>query len=498
MNIAVTSRKLHTFLASSLFFKLVIGFFTLSSLYIALFSLYPMAFDENFHVGLIHAYSELWSPFSITQKPEYDVFGAVVTDPSYLYHYLMSFPYRVLQGLFHNESFTVIVLRLINVALCVGSLLVFRKLLQEAKVSAAITNVTFAFVALIPVMPLLAGQVNYDNLLMFILAYVLLLLYRIRVGIVTQARIPATTLFLVVMLLAYTSVVKYAFLPIAVAIVAYLIGLYIKHVSEHRRIWKQFWGDTKRLSTVQKVAFSLVFLVGVGLFAQRYVTNIVQYKNPVPDCAAVVSIERCMAYGPWGRDYMYEHMADKPHADNALVYTAQDWSWGMWHRLFFTLAGPTNMYDTKKPLPVASYAAIALFSLAIVAIVWQGRAVVRRYPVFVPILIITGLYLAALWQQQYGSYVQTGRPVAINGRYLLPLLPLLGAFGLLSLSYAARALNIQKYLAVFAVLGLVVFLQGGGPITYIVRSEPEWFWQNSVSQNITNTSRSILKPLIAE
>jgi hypothetical protein len=498
MSLFVISQSLYRFFASSLFFKIVIGFFTLSSVFIALFSLYPMAFDENFHVGLIRAYSELWLPFGIEQKPAYDVFGAVVTDPSYLYHYLMSFPYRVLQGLLPSEVLTILALRLLNIAFCVGSLFVFRRLLREAKVSPAITNVTFAFVVLLPVMSLLAGQVNYDNLVMLILAYVLLLAYRIRVAIVSENRILAVPLFLLVTLLAYTSVIKYAFLPIAVAVVVYLIAVYFKHVKTHKRVWKQFWGDVRHIGNVQKVTLSIVFVIGLGLFAQRYAVNVMRYKDPVPDCAAVVSVERCMAYGPWGRDYRYENNPNKPQTDGPILYTLQDWSWGMWHRTFFTLAGPSNSYQTKKQLPIISYSAIALFVIVALSVFWQGRSVLRRYPVFVLVLSVVTVYVLALWQQQYGSYVQTGQPVAINGRYLLPLWPVLGAFGLLAFASAARNLNVQKYLAVFTVITLVIFLQGGGAITYIVRSEPIWFWFNDPVQSVTSTARDIISPFIVK
>lgn len=494
MTLAHVNKKITTFLASSLFFKITLGFFILSSAYVALVSLYPMAFDEDFHIGVIRAYSEVWSPFSLKQLPAYDKFGALVADPSYMYHYLMSFPYRLLHHLTGNESAVIIALRFINIGFCVAALMVFRKLLREAKVPNVISNITFACLVLLPVMPLLAGQVNYDNLLMLILAVSFLWAYRIRMAIVQTSRVPVATLCSLIILLAFSSVVKYAFLPIAVAIAGYVIWVFVRSARHEKRLVSQLWGDTKRLSNAQKWIFSILFVIGLGLFAQRYVVNTIQYKNPVPDCAAVLNEQRCMAYGPWGRDYLYEHAANKPKTDGPVLYTLQDWSWGMWHRVFFTLAGPTNLYDTKRELPVASRFAIGLFVLVVLASLWYGRSIVRKYPVFTPVLVVTLIYVAALWQQQYGSYVQTGQPVAINGRYLLPLLPVLAPLGLLALSRAFTAVKLQNYKGFFAAVSLMVLLQGGGPFTYIVRSEPEWFWQNSFTQDITNGARTIVRP----
>lgn len=496
MNIASIAQSTYRLLASRLFFRIVMGFFIVSSVYIALVSLYPMAFDENFHVGLIQIYAQGWTIVP-TQTPAADVYGAIAVDPSYLYHYLMSFPYRFFDIFTNSVAVIVVLLRFINIAFCVAALLIFRNLLTRAKVSPAIIHTSFAFFVLIPVVPLLAGQVNYDNLLMLLLALALLLVYQIRESVVQHTRIPVSSLAWLICLLLYTSVVKYAFLPIALAIVLYLLWVYFTHRQHTKRLWKQLLGDVRRMRTKQKVLISVVAIVGLLLFAQRYVTNIVQYHHPVPDCAAVLNEERCEAYGPWGRDHRYQQNKTGIEVKGPIAYSAQDWSWGMWHRLFFTLAGPTNSYQTQRHLPIPSGLAIALFSIAALSVLWFGRSVLRRYPVFVPIILITIVYIGALWFQQYQSYVQTARPVAINGRYLVPLLPMLGAFSLLAIWQACQRLRISRAaIAAVAVIILMMFLQGGGPITYMVRSNPVWFWQNNTTQTVTDFIRSTLKPVI--
>src|SRR5690606_16417980 len=108
-----------------------------------------MAFDEDFHLGIIRLYAEHWGPFSLVQTEAANKFGSIVTDPSYLYHYLMSFPYRVLDGLGASEVTSVITLRMMNVALFAWALWLYRKVLLRAGVSSAVTNVVLAVFILI-------------------------------------------------------------------------------------------------------------------------------------------------------------------------------------------------------------------------------------------------------------------------------------------------------------------------------------------------------------
>ncbi len=84
--------KIYNFVSSRFFFRLIVAVSLLSAVWIALSARYPMAFDEDFHLGLIRLYASHGWPFWSGQPANADVFGAVARDPSFLYHYLMSFP----------------------------------------------------------------------------------------------------------------------------------------------------------------------------------------------------------------------------------------------------------------------------------------------------------------------------------------------------------------------------------------------------------------------
>lgn len=488
-------QRLSAVFASNKFFYSVVAFLVVTSFWVAISSQYPMAFDEDFHLGIIKLYAESWSPFGIIQTPDADIFGSVATDPSYLFHYLMSFPYRALTAITNSETATVVGLRVINIALFTAALLVYRKVLLLAKVSPAITNVVLAVFVLIPVVPLLAGQINYDNLLMLIVAVVLLWTVQIRERLHTTKQLPAKTTSTLVILLVFASIVKYAFLPIAIGVVLYVCYEVTQAYGQNKALPFTYVKEIRQFSWLLKGALVVVVLVGLGLFVQRYGTNLVRYHDPVPDCAAVLNEERCSAYGPWGRDYRYSRDKAGLEIRGPIGYTAIDWSWGMWHRLFFTLAGPTNDYATRKPLPIPSILAIVLVVFGAMLLLWFGRSIFQQYPVFLLFLLVAAVYVGALWLQQYQSYVYTARPVAINGRYVIPLLPALGAIVAIAYSKFFSRIGQAKLKGVFVVVVLLLFLQGGSLVTYVVRSEPNWYWHDSFMQDANQSLQKILKPI---
>ncbi|MGI0134888.1 MAG: hypothetical protein ACREBW_08030, partial [Candidatus Micrarchaeaceae archaeon] len=84
-----------------------------------------MAFDENFHFGLIQLHADQWLPFFTHQPANADAYGAIARDPSYLYHFLMSIPYRLIRLITPNTTAQIIALRLINIALFTSGFVLF-------------------------------------------------------------------------------------------------------------------------------------------------------------------------------------------------------------------------------------------------------------------------------------------------------------------------------------------------------------------------------------
>src|SRR3954465_971475 len=121
-------RRLVSGLGSSWFFWLIVGLLVVQATWIAFSGRYPMAFDEDYHLGIIRLYAHHLNPFWSGQPAGADMYGAVFRDPSYLYHWLMSFPFRLVE---HSSQMTqVMFLRLINIALLASALPLFRRLLR--------------------------------------------------------------------------------------------------------------------------------------------------------------------------------------------------------------------------------------------------------------------------------------------------------------------------------------------------------------------------------
>jgi hypothetical protein len=486
-------------LASRNFFWCIVALLVLQASWIALTSHYPMAFDEDFHLGIIKIYAHHLNPFLGSQPAGADMFGALARDPSYLYHYIFSFPYRFIHLFTHNETTIVIALRFLNIGLFAAGLLVFRKLLERLKSPAAIINGCLLFFVLIPVVPQLAGQINYDNLFIPAIAVDLLLTLKFTERLRTDKNINARLFLLMLSAWLLTSLVKYATLPVFAASMLYALAQLFRVFGGSVTAWHTALKDdfhSNTASTVSRFKFAsltLVTLLTVGLFSQRYVVNLVRYHEPIPDCSKVLTIKQCRSYGPWIRDYDFS-INKIGEAHSPLVFTA-DWLYGMWLRLYFAVDGPATMYQSRGPLPVPAVSAIAVGVAALLATLVGYRKLLKSYQASTVLLFIgvSAIYIATLWFDEYRAYVRTGQPVAINGRYLLPFLPLLLVLGAL----ASREL-LHKHPRIVYSLGIGILLSqlwGGGALTYILRSNDAWYRPSHVVLDANHAVQAVFGPV---
>ena len=490
MLITLMQQKLRAILSSDSFFYAVVLLLVVQAVWIALSAAYPMAFDEDFHFGIIRLYAYHISPFWSRQPAGSDVYGAMFRDPSYLYHYLMSFPYRLIAHFVHSQTAQVIALRFINIALFSAGLPLFRRVLVRAGGSRALVHVLLLLVVLVPVVPLLAGQINYDNLFLPLTAWSILLAFRVGDGLAADKRIDAGALARLLIVCLLTSLVKYAFLPIFAALFLVLGWQVFRSVGFGREFWRKLGDGLLRIENRLRAILLVLLVVAAGLFAERYGLNLVHYHTPVPACDQVLSVQRCSAYGPWNRDYNLAQ-AKTTHDTDPLSF-AGDWFYGMWFRLFFTLAGPDQHFATRGPLPVPAIAGIVFPVAGLLALLTYARRLYRgpfaRQQWL--LIVVIGLYVLALWADEFRAFMHTGKAVAINGRYLLPVLPPF----LLLLALGVRQLLGRRLGLKLAVSGLAVlcFIWGGGALTFVLRSSDSWDWQNRTVLSANRAVRSAL------
>lgn len=474
------------FLASERCFYIVMGLFVLQAAWFALTARYPMAFDEDFHFGLIKLHASQWLPFFTQQPANANMYGAVVRDPSYLYHFLFSLPYRLIRLATNNQTAQIIALRFINIALFAYSFVLIRRLLVRLGGSRSLNHFVLLLFGLVPIVPFLAAHINYDNLFILLLLWIILALFGWVDQLKHQSASFAQTSLLVSAILL-TSLVKYTFLPVAAAIGIIMLWQFWQQRADRHAIWESFAASTRELPKLQLLCVTLGFVVATGLFAERYAVNVIRYHAPNPDCAQVLSVASCRQYGPWERDYEYVQAG---YVGNRLDYPWQ-WLYGMWQRSFFAIS---DTYDTKAPLPLPGGTAIALASIGCALFLWYGHRIVRHNIYRQIILLIAALYITALFAQTYQSFVKTGIPVAVNGRYLVPFLPFIFLFVGLAFRKLWHMQQVTKVLATIIVT--ILFLQGGGVITFIVKSNDTWDWPNDAVIRINHTARTVLQAVV--
>lgn len=490
-------RTLASLLASNKFFAFIVGLLIFQAVWIALSAQYPLAFDEDFHFGIIKIYSHQWSPFLHT-SPDTGTFGALTRDPSYLYHYLMSFPYRFIALFTQNEVHQIILLRFINIALFSAGLVAFRHLLLQLNITHRLTNFSLFMLVLVPVVPFLAAHINYDNLLFLLIPIVLSLTVTCGRTLQRENHLPVIQLFLLAILSLLTILVKYVFLPILLAVCLYLLVIFWRS-ADKKTVLRRFAGSFMKLSPALKLSLIVGLVIAGSLFVERDVVNVIEYGKITPPCSKVESIQYCSQYGPWARDHFLTQQiangnAAKPRP-NPFIF-AEEWAHDLLYRLYFAI---NYDYSTKPPLLVPYRVAAGIGFFGLLFLCFWGRRILRQHKGFIMPLAAVLIYAAALFYTNYTDYLKYGERVAINGRYFIPLLPFI--FVVIGLAYQYFFTLLRQpwrhYTKLtLAVIVLTSIIQGSGLLTFIAESEPNWYWQDKTVIAVNQTAQKAIVPLI--
>ena len=490
------AEAIYRFLSSPKFFWIVLGLFVFQAVWIALSALYPMAFDEAYHFETTSIYAEQWSPFLDEYPDEAEGLAAVHRYPSYFFHYLLSFPLRIVQTLTDSQTAQIIFLRMLNIGMVAGGIILFGRLFRRVGVSSALTNVGLLFFTLIPIFPLLAAHINYDNLLLLLIPWMLLLTHSIFIEF-KQQNIPLKSLLLLATLVLISAIVKYAMLPIVLMITLFTVGLMAWHLRSLN--WQEATSKLRDgwrgLSKSLQILLPLIFLISGVLAFERYGVNLIQYNALVPACDDVISFEECMEFGPFARGQAYRADTDPDFSPSRIEHT-QTWFGGMWYRTLFMINGnvPEDTYQNYPPLPIMAVGFSAIFLLGTFAIVRYWRLLFAGKPFNIMLLATTLFYSGILIQRNYDSYAEVGRTAALNGRYLLLVFPLL--IILMSLGVSMLFGDRLKLKVAAVGVSFVLLLQGGGLISFVVQSSDTWYWPEPTVQYINEATQSAIKPLI--
>ncbi len=487
--------RIRGFVGSGWFLALTVGLFLVSASWIALSGRFSMAYDENTHLGVIQLYSDRLLPFWSEAPAGSEVYGAVERDPSYLYHYVLSFPYRLVDAITQSQFAQVIILRFVNIGIFLAGILVFRRVLLRTGASKALVHAMLAALVLLPGVPFLAAQINYDNALFLASTASILLAMRITGRLKRSGRFGALQLSLFLGLILLSSLVKYAFLPIMLALVLWLAWAAWKY-ARPRNFLKPLWEDFQKLARLKRTFLVVFILVSACLFVERYGVNTVLYRTPTPECNQVIGIEACRSYGPWNRNYelLQQKQAGRP-ADSGrrdpLSFTAKHWLKSMAHQQVFALNGRGDYFKIGDPLPLPKFLVVVVGGIGLVLAAFWYRVLRHQYELDL-LLVVALTYAGLLWLQNYLDFLHLGQAVALQGRYLMPVLPIVMLVVALAYLQTLRRFNWAKLMLAAGCLFILLF-QGGGAATYIVRSDERWYWQNQTVIDANKTAQKILK-----
>lgn len=480
-------------LGSNWFFTIIIAFFLFQTIWIALSTIYPMIFDEEYHLGVIDIYSRQISPFVTTQPAEAAFHGDITRYGSYLFHYLMSFPYSIISHFTNDLQTTIILMRLICIGFVVGGLLIFRKFLLRAGVTKSLTHLAIGIFTLIPLVPFASSQINYDSLAFLMVATIFYLTIRA----IERSKHHIIWLMLLLSVSALSCLVKFTILPIAFSCILFVGVILLRR--HGKKVGPILLQEYKKLAKPLLIVLTLLFIISLGMFTERYGVNLIQYHAIEPKCDRIHSAEVCIQYAVWRRDITWKQINDTIglKRDNPVQYSTTYW---VPHILgdFFVVGSPVYNHDQPlqiRYLPVTvqaatsnailRYGGLTLLGLALVVLVITWRKLPNRklrYLVMLTVLI----YTISLWVQNYSAYLNIGAGVAAQGRYLIPLMiPILAIIGLAF----RRLLGRMRYQVAFLVICLMLLSQGGGVANYILFSNSRWYWVEN-RQTITNTNQS--------
>lgn len=480
-------------LASRWFWYVVVGIFLFNTLWIALMGAYPLVYDEAYHIGIIDVYSHQWLPFVQSQAENTASLGDITRYGSYLYHYLMSFPYRIFMGVGLDQPTTIILLRIINVGIFVSVMYWMRNLLRAIGFSRPITQLSVFIVTLLPIFPYLGATVNYDSLFLLSTAIFLTLVVRF-----LKSKTPSSMdLIILIIIGCLSSVTKYTFLPIfAISSVVIVISL-IRRREYFTKLVRSSANPVKVRPSWKMIGTCMLLVVSIGLFVERYGTNIVAYHQPEPSCTTIHSVDFCRQWGPWGNSYKQQQANINPEEKSLEGFV--NFVSLYWMR---DIINNTSLMGGINSLTVASYWSLRIIhaGAALILLLYVAGLFHRKFKGMLWLHLVFIFYVGILVVRNYDSYIRAGIPIAIQTRYLLWFLPIIAACALYSMVVFMRAMEQYnaRNVVVIGLISIICSSQFAGNMTYWYRQNQTWVSEEGTSQQLNSAMHRLAEKIIVE
>lgn len=472
-----------------LFLNFIILFFILEAAWVAISFRFPMLFDEHYHVGVIDYFAHHVSPIALHQAPSYDQYGNMAFSNASLYHYFMSFPYRIIVHLTNSFEIQIIFLRLLNVIMAACGLWLFAKVFQEIGIKKHFINLSLFFFSIIPLFIFVSATISYDNLLLPLAAYFFLVGVRI---VQSEESLNIQDHLKLIIVGLFASLVKFTFLPIFVVGVLYVIFCHLRRSDYSlRHLAKSLhW-----IHSAKNYLLAAIAIVLFCLFSFRYVYPIAIYHTPLPECSQIISKERCLKNGVY---YAVEQAITTKNERDAkpLQSYAEWWVGSMVSQFDISAANTGDRIEFGKRLPVTNYLLTAGVYLGVVVLIFMWRILEKTagwsFLIFMSMTLVVTLFLF-----NAAAYYSANTDLNTQTRYALTVLPIVFVMALVAINQLLGRHIILKTVILVSVIAACS--QGMGDIKHVLTSNESWYWPNSaVTTKVNEYVRNILEPLVKE
>lgn len=472
-------KKLMHFLDSDWFFYSFVIIFLAETLWLSLVSRYQMAFDEAHHFELIQFFSHHWSPIITHQQANTYNLGALNHYSSFLYHYLMSFPYRLLIHITHTFKVIVISLRIINISLAVLNLFLLRCLFKLVDAPKLIANLVIFVFAFTPIVSVLSAQINYDNLVILITSLSVYLSVSFLKQL-NQNKLNLKLLLSLVCLCVFGGLVKYAFLAVSIGISLLLIFSIWRYYNKTKKlnIWRDLGKSYATISNVYRATLISLVILGTTLFGIFYGVNIIKFHNPVPTCDQILTIKDCSHYYAWNRnhDLAIHKIAGAPIM-NIFQYILS-WAKVMYYQIFAEIIPTGGLVPIE---PIFRDIAFGFTGVCAFATIHNWRRIYKNKNLIL-LSFVSVIYLIILLARNYHDYLQLGKPVAVQGRFLLPVLIYIYALFGYGIYFVLKGRKTWQVYSTSLLIIVIIgsFLYWGGFARYRQVISPNYRWPKNL------------------
>lgn len=380
---------------------------------------YGVAPDEVRHFGNVMYFAERPlqdGPFVSHIEPKDLVLGDVQTFPSYLFYYILSFPARIMIEFGVPDSGILFMLRVIVLITGLVGLIVLRKLIAELTSSRLIQNMGVFALANTGAYLWFSAALSYDPPSLMLMFAIMLFCVR------ALKNMSAFENFTYAILLAFLiPLIKYTYLPFAFLFVGAAIAVYVHRVGYPQVIVVLRKKIYRPVKSLKLFAVLIGLVLTIGLFSEKIVGNLVQYRTVNPVC--VHETKDCMRFEIFKRNYEVKQAYDKAVQNGTVkpYHYSFFGHFGMWLDSYF-ISTFTYRAHVKDMKPVSYIlvsivmAFLVLFALILVRLrklrikleVWHWFA-----------LLSAGTYALATYIFNVKTLFDFGQVLAYQGRYLL-------------------------------------------------------------------------------